>query len=311
MIFDCFTFYDEFLLLDMRLAELGDVVDRFVLVESPVTHQGRPKPLHFQERKEAYRQWGDRIIHVVAELPEQGGAWDRENAQRRAIARGLSGADPDDLVISGDADEIPRAEAVRYLAATVSNPVRLEYRLHYYKLNLRATYDEPWDLARALRRRDVDDLSALRTPIVAESVPDAGWHFSYLMSPERIAEKLDTFAHVEFNKDEYKSPTHIRRCLDLGCDLFGRGVMSVEPVGRLPGLDPFMARESGLVHPGRGPVRLLLAYVYCVLTRYRERYPTTSFDRAPYLFVPAASVFLAWELLSRLGRKLRAVRPRP
>ena len=69
-LFDCFTFYDELDLLELRLAELGDIVARFVLVEAASTFQGQPKPLVFEKEKARFAPWLDKIEHVVIDFPD-------------------------------------------------------------------------------------------------------------------------------------------------------------------------------------------------------------------------------------------------
>src|SRR3989344_1716902 len=82
-IYDCFTFFNELDLLDLKLHELADHVDKFVIVESTVTFQGNPKPLYFQENKQRFAPFLDKIIHVVvSDTPTEGSAWDREHYQR-------------------------------------------------------------------------------------------------------------------------------------------------------------------------------------------------------------------------------------
>jgi beta-1,4-mannosyl-glycoprotein beta-1,4-N-acetylglucosaminyltransferase len=65
MLYDCFPFFDEFELLQVRLHELADLVDQFVLVESTKTHSGEPKPLYYAESRRRFGNLADRIVHVV------------------------------------------------------------------------------------------------------------------------------------------------------------------------------------------------------------------------------------------------------
>ena len=50
-IFDCFMYFDEDLLLDLRLNVLNNFVDKFVIVESNLTHTGELKKLKFDINK--------------------------------------------------------------------------------------------------------------------------------------------------------------------------------------------------------------------------------------------------------------------
>ena len=94
MIYDCFSFFNELDLLEIRLNVLKDVVDKFVLVEAGETHTGKPKPLYFKENEARFAAFRDRIIYVAIErFPEVcTTSWARENWQRNAIAEGLKGS---------------------------------------------------------------------------------------------------------------------------------------------------------------------------------------------------------------------------
>src|SRR5687767_9061046 len=113
MLFDCFTFFNELELLEIRLHELSDVVDFFVLAESHTTFSGRPKSLYYEESKRRFSDYQDRIIHVVSSDLETDDAWAREEHQRNSLLHGLRNCLPDDIVMVSDVDEIPKREAVK------------------------------------------------------------------------------------------------------------------------------------------------------------------------------------------------------
>ena len=66
-VFDSFIFFNELELLEMRLNILNDVVDYFVLTESPFTVSGNEKPLYYQENRDKFYKWNDKIIHNITE----------------------------------------------------------------------------------------------------------------------------------------------------------------------------------------------------------------------------------------------------
>lgn len=121
MIFDCFTFFNELDILDIRLHEMAPVVDKFVLVEATKTFQGQPKPLYYSENKQRYARYSDKIIHVVVEFPEdlqptrhqRTIGWAREHFQRDKIGNGLGAAKTGDLIIVSDVDEIIATDRLR------------------------------------------------------------------------------------------------------------------------------------------------------------------------------------------------------
>jgi beta-1,4-mannosyl-glycoprotein beta-1,4-N-acetylglucosaminyltransferase len=166
MIYDCFTFFNELDILQLRLNELSSVVDRFVLVEARQTFTRQPKPLYYAENRARFKQFEDRIIHVVIDhfpikriqfskvsflglirrlltfsgLPEVV-AWDIEAYQRNQIMRGLRGCQPDDLIIISDVDEIPRPEVIEN-HKSASGLILFEMDSYYYYLNLRGLYPQ-------------------------------------------------------------------------------------------------------------------------------------------------------------------------
>lgn len=241
-VYDCFMFYNELDVLEIRLSALSDVVDRFVLVEAAQTHSGKAKPLHFSQNSERYARWRDRIEHVVLEsLPESDDAWVRENAQRNGIARGLGAVEDDDLVIISDVDEIPRADVLARIAATPS--VRLagmRMPLFYLRFNyLQIRGGDPvyvWAVAargevyRKLGPQGLREARiALQNAAWSNALDDgqaiyqhAGWHFSYLGDDDHVRLKLASFAHTEHATSENLDNFGVDGILARDLDLFGR-----------------------------------------------------------------------------------------
>src|SRR5262245_901667 len=115
MIVDGFIFFNELDLLEIRLQELAPVVDRFLLIEARETHTLKPKPLYFDENRERFRPFLDRIEHVVVDrFPDRNSFWNAEFWQRDLIGTTFCemATHDDDLLLFCDADEIPAASAV-------------------------------------------------------------------------------------------------------------------------------------------------------------------------------------------------------
>jgi len=225
-IFDCFPFFNELDLLELRLNELADVVDYFVLAEATTTYRGLPKPLMFKENRARFERFLPRIVHVVVDdMPVGGDAepyrWVREGFQRRALLRGLGAAHPRDFVIISDVDELPRPEAIERVAREAPmfpTRYRFEMKLYYYFLNLERL--EPWSFAAMGRRANLIDANQFRlfgkpwvtprhqpkrlaktikyfgSPMRWRSIADAGWHFSYMNGPAAVCEKLFNYSHA-------------------------------------------------------------------------------------------------------------------
>lgn len=118
-VYDCFTFYNEFELLELRLKALWDVVDCFVIVEANRTFTNKPKDFNLIKRRDDFKEFAAKIRYIPADLskiPFKGtGDWSIEYAQRNAIAHGLTDAAPDDFVMIGDLDEIPMPDVFQRL----------------------------------------------------------------------------------------------------------------------------------------------------------------------------------------------------
>ena len=232
MIYDCFTFFNEFDLLEIRLNALKDVVDRFVLVEATKTFSNLPKPLHFEENKGRFTPFLDRIIHVVVDdFPEFDTAWTFENHQRNAIDRGLTECKDDDVVLISDLDEIPKVEAI--LAHKNDPGITIFEQLHHcYYLNHLYIRRPNWHGTRMLSGKDfrhaLDHVSnygscnierlnqgttanKIRTYDEGSIIKDAGWHFSYLGGLEAIRTKIQSYSHQERNYNDNIDLKNIER----------------------------------------------------------------------------------------------------
>ena len=129
-IYDCFPFFNELELLELRLASLYDVVDRFVIVEADKTHANVPKPFNFYEHIHDYEKYLPKINYIMdTSVVEYKGAgdWSIENNQRNNIAKGLTDAEPDDLIIIGDVDEIPDPALIKTIRETFTDPTKFGF----------------------------------------------------------------------------------------------------------------------------------------------------------------------------------------
>ena len=151
-IFDCFMFYDEEMLLDIRLNILNKFVDQFIIVESTYSHSGQKRDLIFNIDK--YKKFKDKIKYFVSDKKpreiETVNSYDTnhmkenktimnavwfENSQRNAIINLLTSADPNDQIIVSDLDEIPNLENINF--KNIKNKLILfKQKMFYYKFNL-------------------------------------------------------------------------------------------------------------------------------------------------------------------------------
>ncbi len=236
MIYDCFTFFNELDILEIRLNEMAPVVDRFVLVEARKTFQGADKPLYFDENKARFAPFLDKIEHVIVDFPEDLGlyrkassqAWGREYYQRDQIGQGLKNAGPDDLVIVSDVDEIIRAHTLQHALhhyrsgsmLVFSCPAYSYYFNRRIKKNnwylgprlcsfrsFRSAQDQRWTKLFASRGLRGTLLGRWHTRLWNKlntgfggpmvEIDEAGWHFTSIGGWEAFRAKMQAFAHEE------------------------------------------------------------------------------------------------------------------
>lgn len=241
MIYDCFIFFNELDLLEIRLNELNDVVDKFVIVESTETFSKNSKPLYYHENKDRYSKFHDKIIHVIVDdapeklstKTESENRWAVEHFQRNCIERGLTGCSPNDIILVSDADEIPRKESIIQAAEILAKDnnaiVSFKQRFFYYFLNGLCVQGQhnhltPWLGTTACRYEGFIGAEKMRMTKGRNKdvVYDAGWHFSYLGGADLIAYKIESFSHSEFDNKTIKDRDRIRDRVNRGIDLFDR-----------------------------------------------------------------------------------------
>ena len=226
-------FSDEKMILDIRLNVLNEYIDHFVIVESKYKHDGSIKGKNFDI--DQFSKFKNKISYIyVDEEPKKllninilndedkknknllHNTYLRENSQRNMINEGIHNAHPDDLIIVGDIDEIPKLNNLKF--NNLKNKILVfQQKMFYYKLNL--FYKElVWNGSRACSKKRLKSPQWLRNiknkkypfwrfdTILSnkkysniEFVEDGGWHFTNMKSPEEIYLKLNTFLHnVDF-----------------------------------------------------------------------------------------------------------------
>ncbi len=231
-IYDCFLFYNEIEILNIRLHEMYDHVDKFVLVESEETFRGKPKPLYYQENKHLFEKFADKIIHVVVEghfesdnKSDYWKVWDREYFQRNQIMRGLTDCGDDDLIIISDVDEILRSSAIQEIYDMIhSIPAHLNYKWivceqTYYKYFFNRYYPKemPWIGTTAVFYKDLKNYAPpqyfrrIRRGNRPFVVKNAGWHFSYMGGYNNVVNKLAAFSHQEWDIPENRERNNMRK----------------------------------------------------------------------------------------------------
>ena len=228
-IFDCFMYFDEEVILDLRLNILNNYVDYFVIVESTYTHKGELRKLKFDHQK--FKKFEKKIIYLTYDLVPKNiekifekdnedikskkyilNANLRENAQRNYISMGIKEADDNDIIIVSDVDEIPNLEQLNFNKLK-SKITMFRQDMFYYKLNLKLP-NYVWVGSKACKKK------YLKTPQWLRNIKDkkfpfyrfdilfsktkftdikfidnGGWHFTNIKTAADIEHKLKSYLH--------------------------------------------------------------------------------------------------------------------
>jgi beta-1,4-mannosyl-glycoprotein beta-1,4-N-acetylglucosaminyltransferase len=223
-IYDCFNFYNELDILEIRLNTLYDYVDYFVIVESDLTHSGVIKPFYFEENKERFKKFLDKIINFkITDNPtdfvnlqttsdsELNKIYDfiklqnnrfnrltqpdygRDFFQKESVRRALINCQDDDIIFFSDADEIPNPKIIVNISELdlENNRYSLNQITYYYYLNLLKQTD--WYGTKITKYKNIKNISLneLRgDENLSIKIPNGGWHFSFQGNKEMIINKL-------------------------------------------------------------------------------------------------------------------------
>jgi hypothetical protein len=219
-IYDCFTFYNELDLLELRLTELYDHVDHFVLVEANTTFTSKPKSYIYEKALARFKRFADKIIYIkVDNMPGSSDAWVNDRFQRDQIFRGIVSADPTDLIIISDLDEIVRPEAVQYMRNSEKTLFPLRMPIYNFKFNYMKISPDVYNIWGMAGRRHLfdhikpDAFRQIRFQFMdapyqyqtgdCEVIEHGGWHFGYMGDKEWLVDKAQSFAHTEVNTPEF------------------------------------------------------------------------------------------------------------
>lgn len=239
MVYDCFLFYNELDVLEIRLNTLNSVVDRFVLAESTVTHTNKPKPLYYELNKKRFRKFKDKIVHVIIDdCPPVSNPWILERYQFTEIMRGLKNCRPEDTILHGPVDEIPNPSKISLWKNKPGKNKVFLMKLSYFYLNLMRANFQEWEGTRMFKYKDLKffrDIYYTRYLKADVQIRNGGWHLSYIGDVKHIQKKMESMAHQEFNNSKYNSPERIKIAIAEGKDLFGMGLKFVpSPIEALP-----------------------------------------------------------------------------
>ena len=238
-IYDCFMYFDEDLLLDLRLNILNNYVSKFIISEATYTHNGNKKKLKFDINN--FKKFKDKIKYVIVDeqppnilkindndsLEIKGeklilNGYARDNYQRSRLTDGIQEALDNDIIIISDLDEIPNLKNLNF--NEINNKIiQFKQKMFYYKLNLHYP-NFNWYGSKACKKKNLispqwlrniksKKYSKFRIDLIFNKkkyndifyVLDGGWHFTCIRTPEELEKKLLNFAHhYEFEQSGLK-----------------------------------------------------------------------------------------------------------
>ena len=236
-------YFDEDLMLDLRLNILNEHVDKFIIAEATRDHSGKEKKLNFNYKK--FAKFKDKINYIIIEdLPlnvkSKKKNWDanhwRDQFQRNSLERGFKNCDDKDLIMISDIDEIPDPKKI--------NEFKIENRYACFmqknfqsKLNLLNITEQYWMGTKICQKKYLKSPQWLRDiktkkrpfwkfykPKEPQLILDGGWHFSFLKKPKDIAKKIKAYSHQEFNKEDFTDERNIAKRIENHKDLFNKNI---------------------------------------------------------------------------------------
>lgn len=233
--FDCFLFFNELDLLDLRLKTINDEVDFFVIVESTLTFSGKPKKLYFDENQSRFKDYKKKIIHYMIKNDDNRNMSNalindyftnpilslqhkhegqplsilHESIRREVFQRDsliiplIEKASQNDLVLLSDIDEIPTPIEIKKLKNNLSTDQIYHFRQKWYMYWINNRCNHEWFGTRGfnfamLKGRSFDQMryhTERRDMQTGIIIENGGWHFSYLGGSEKVREKLDALAY--------------------------------------------------------------------------------------------------------------------
>ena len=242
-VIDCFMYYDEDLVLDIRLNTLNNAVDKFVICEATRDHSGNKKKLNFNINN--FSKFKDKINYVIVDdipinVESKKRNWHenhiRDQFQRNALSRGYEKYDLNDWMMISDIDEIPDPKKINNFDVKKKYACFLQKNFQS-KINLLNITDGYWAGTKICEKKNLKSPQWLRNiktrkkpfwKIFSDNAPqlinDGGWHFSFLKDSISIKNKISVYAHQEFNTPKFCNTENIQKKIENKEDLFDRNI---------------------------------------------------------------------------------------
>jgi len=244
-IFDCFMYFDEDLLLDLRLNILNDYIHKFIIIEAAEDHQGNKRELKFDIRK--FTKFKEKIKYIsLDKIPidkniKLKNNWHkghlRDQSMRNCIGNNIMEAEPNDWVIISDLDEIPNPKKINSFDPKFKYAF-FEQKFLSFKFNILNKSQSDWYGSRICVKKFLKSPQWLRNIKIRKRnifkrylfnmnykiIAEGGWHFSNIKSPEKIIEKTNAFCHGELNQEKFKKENLIKNKIEQLKDIYDREI---------------------------------------------------------------------------------------
>ncbi len=238
-VYDCFSYFNEDMLLELRLETLWDHVDIFVISEATYTHRGLDRKLLFDINN--FKKYASKIRYCPLDRKPEGpnDFWKNENYIRNNVMSGLWDCKDGDYILISDLDEIPNPDSIRLYDPKYLRGDFVQGYFAYYLNN-------KWVSTRTRRSRKnkgspdwlgtkittfnhfkgffKSDASSVRIykssgPLRSlkrewfkrastQRLENGGWHFTWVLTLNEIKLKMKSTAHV-FDDDKYLSDAYL------------------------------------------------------------------------------------------------------
>lgn len=251
-IFDCFLFFNELEILELRLMTLSDFVDYFVLVEANKTFTGNEKGVFFEKNRNLYKKYLDKIIYIKVEdiptLDRSKNCWAIENFQRNCITRGLVNAKDEDRIILSDVDEIPDPYKVMQVKDSI-NPVTFNQYLFYYYVNCFG--NRTWNGSIITPFKNMGSPERLRSLARKgfNRVRKCGWHYSYMGGLENVKSKLNNLSDAFMRIDQVGGDGDILRKMNSQKNLWDEKISNTLVDIKINGYAPLCIKKFIAKYP--------------------------------------------------------------
>jgi len=233
-ILDCVTYFDEDTILDLRFNILYEHVTKFIITEGEYDHRGRKRKLNFDINK--YSKFADKIIYFpVSDFKDLKNPWSMLEYQRNYSMKAINDFDDNTFVLVSDVDEIPNPIKIQEFVLGKDKYGVFEQLFFYYKLNFLNTTTTNWHGSKICKKKYLKNPNWLREyktkkypwwridkPVNVKILKEGGWHFSFLYDIDGIINKISSFQHTEFDKEEFKNRDNIINKINEGKDIFNR-----------------------------------------------------------------------------------------